>query len=115
MRDDTKDEIDTLTVEGIFVPEYCPRGIKDCKSLSQVIAAGHASFICCGEHGQGKLVQDKYRVCFKNAEIDDQQDFDKRDITQTLGVLAGALSVIEEKDSGLYHDPSATTDKEDTR
>lgn len=82
--------------EGIWVPIYCPRNRADCKSLSQIITTGHASFICCGEHNNGLIPQDRYRVCFKNPVIDDMTDYDERDITQTASVLIGAAAYIAE-------------------
>lgn len=83
--------------EGIHSPVYCPRGLDGCESLNQIVAAGHRSFICCGEHGQGKIPQDRYRLCFKNADIDDMQDYDSRDVIQTAAVLMGAAALIAER------------------
>lgn len=88
--------------EGLSVPHYCPRGRTDCSALAQIIAAEHKSFICCGENAKPPMPQDKYVVCFKNDLIDDRQCHDKRDLMQTVGVMAGALSVIEERDSAAY-------------
>lgn len=97
--------------EGVFVTEYCPREREDCKSFSQLIAEGHASFICCGENnGEGREVeQDKYRVCIKSAEgIDSIQNSDKRDLMHQASVIMGALAVIEENDCHSYHESIQT-------
>lgn len=104
-------EFDPAMFEGLMIPEYCPRGRDDCCSLNFIIAHGHESFICCGANdGENREVdQDKYRVCFKNKIIDDMQDYDKRDLTQTAAVLLGGLAIIENHDSAEYHNPPETS------
>jgi len=92
--------------EGLFPPGYCPRQRTDCKALSQIIAAEHGSFLCCGENdGTTRTVeQDKYRVCIKSSENNDvMQDCDKRDLTHQASVIMGALASIEQTDSAAYH------------
>lgn len=80
--------------EGLVVPEYCPRGRDDCKSLSQIIAGGHASFVCCGvnDGSSRKVEQDRFTVCWKNAEIDDRSHWSERDLKDHLAVLNWALA-----------------------
>ena len=92
--------------EGLFPPGYCPRQRTDCKALSQIIAAEHGSFLCCGENdGTNRTVeQDKYRVCIKSSEDNDtMHDCDKRDLTHQASVIMGALASIEQTDSAAYH------------
>jgi hypothetical protein len=91
--------------EGLFPPGYCPRGLTDCESLSQIIAEGHASFICCGENdGSTRVQQDRYRICIKSgAGIDSTQNGDKRDLMHQASVVMGALAVIEQEDCVAYH------------
>ena len=92
--------------EGLWAPEYCPRGKDDCSSLCQIIAKGHASFMCVGENDPDsrEMPQDRFRVCFKNGHVDDMQDYDKRDLMQTNAVLAGALAIIAEREDNESHD-----------
>jgi len=87
--------------EGLWKPEYCPRKCGDCKSLSQIISEDHQSFMCVGENdGSTRVIPtDKYRVCFKNEAIDEQTDYDKRDLIQTQATMAWALAIIEELES----------------
>ena len=86
--------------EGIFCPDYCPRGLKDCKPLAQIIATDHTSFYCVGENdGRNRTVeQDRYRVCFKNGDIDRQEDVDRRDLQHAVAVQSMALAAISEED-----------------
>lgn len=85
-------------MEGLHVPEYCPRGRRDCRSLSQIISGGHASFICCGKNDGTTRTeqQDEYRLCFKNSTTDEMSDNDARDLLHLAGVINGALSVVSE-------------------
>lgn len=87
-----------LDFEGLWRPDYCPRGCDDCQALSQIISQGHGSFMCVGENdgSRREIKQDKYRVCFKNSAIDEMTDYDKRDLIQTQATMAWALSIIEE-------------------
>ena len=81
--------------EGLTIPVYCPRRRKDCRSLGQVIAIDHVSFVCCG-HNRRKtrdIKQDKFRVCWKNEFVDEMGDYDRRDLVNTAQVMLQALSV----------------------
>jgi hypothetical protein len=93
--------------EGLACPVYCPRNLTDCTSMAQIIAQGHASFICVGENDGSKRVlsQDKYRMCFKNSLMDEMSDFDKRDLVHFSSVMIQGLAIIEGRDSAAYHDP----------
>jgi len=84
----------------IYLPEKCLRGLKTCQPLAQISAENAASFFCCGENDgtERHHEQDKYTLCFKNGDIDQESHNDKRDLTHNASVLVQALSIIEEKD-----------------
>ena len=81
----------------LVLPEKCLRSMSDCEPLAQIESDCKTSFICCGKNDAGSrtLDRDVYRVCFHNETIDERTDWDKRDITDTLSVLAQALSIEE--------------------
>lgn len=51
------------------------------------------SFICCGENDgtTRALPQDKYRLCFKNDEVDEMSDNDLQDLTSVAAIITQAL------------------------
>jgi hypothetical protein len=51
--------------------------------------------VCCGhiEKDYRTIPQDRFRVCWKNVDVDEMGDYDRRDLTDTLSVIAQALSV----------------------
>jgi len=79
------------------IPYDCPRGRKDCISLSIIASDNNASFFCCGENnGERRSVdQDKYTTCFKGEFRDETAGSDKRDLVHQIAVLTQALAVIE--------------------
>lgn len=79
----------------IELPDTCLRGYEDCEPLAQIASDCGTSFICCGENdGSTRQVeQDRFRVCWKNEDIDEESDWDERDLINTISVLSGALSV----------------------
>ncbi len=81
----------------IELPEHCPRGLDNCLPLRQAISNCGTSFICCGyNHKESRKVpQDVFRHCWKNDEIDEMSDWDRRDVIDTIAVLSGALSADE--------------------
>ena len=82
--------------EGHRLPDIkCPRGYDDCTSLSQVIANGHTSFVCCGHSDEQTrdVNQDRFRVCWKNDHVDELGDYDERDLKSTIAVMARALMI----------------------
>ena len=103
------DDFEPWMAEGIHVPGYCPRGLTDCCSLSQIIAHGHQSFVCVGENdgSRREFAQDRFRVCFKNEALDELCDYDKRDLMQTQAVMAMALAVVAEREDCEQPDASA--------
>ena len=93
---------------GIRLPEECLRGLESCEPYSQIVSDSGASFFCCGENDgtDREVKQDKYTICFKNKECDDRTHNDKRDLIHNAAVIMGALAVIEELDSEVYHEKS---------
>lgn len=79
----------------LCLPEKCPRNRTDCFPLSQIVAEGKASFICCGigDEGTRSVEEDCFRFCWHNAAIDHRDDMDCRDVIDTVLVLAQALSI----------------------
>ena len=83
--------------EGFHDPVYCPRGRDDCKSLAQIIAVGHASFICCGERqdppSARAVPQDAYRFCHKSCvDVDVMMNHDERDMAHIAAVYTWATA-----------------------
>jgi hypothetical protein len=83
--------------EGFFAPEYCPRSRADCRSLAQIIAIDHQSFVCCGEREsppEARAVpQDAYRFCHKSIEgVDVIMDHDERDMAHIAAVYSWATA-----------------------
>jgi len=78
----------------IVLPDECLRGL-DCQPYAQIQSNCGGSFICCGLNSpeQRAEPQDKFRVCWKNEVIDEMTDWDRRDLTDTISVMAQALSV----------------------
>lgn len=84
-----------LAREGFFEPKYCPRGRADCKALAQIIAANHASFMCCGERDNSprEVPQDAYRFCHKSiAGVDVIMNHDERDMAHIAAVYSWATA-----------------------
>lgn len=88
----------------------CFRNRKDCQSF-HVIEAPPAdatdeqldaldfepvSFVCCGCIAPEKrgVLQDAYRVCFKNQFVDDMSDNDEQDLVHLVTVIMTALAVV---------------------
>ena len=79
---------------GIVLPDSCPKGLCDCSPLAQIVSDDGVSFICSGHNdGTNRVINaDRFRVCFKNDQIDDMTDFDDRDMIDTISVMSQALS-----------------------
>lgn len=93
--------------EGFHDPLYCPRGRDDCKSLAQIIADEHRSFVCCGENdGRGVHVRtDMYRMCHLTEEgVDVMMNHDQRDLSHLAAVYSWALAAVIAPDAG-HGDP----------
>ncbi|MCP1832793.1 hypothetical protein [Bradyrhizobium sp. USDA 4545] len=88
----------------------CFRGRKDCEAFDVVEATPPDltekqwqtldfkpdSFVCCGciKPEARKPAQDAYRVCFKNAVVDEMSDNDEQDLVHLIKVATTALAVI---------------------
>lgn len=79
----------------IELPSRCPRSFVHCHPLAQIISDCETTFICCGNSDKNtrRIEQDKFRVCYKSHFVDDISDLDETDITDTISVLAQALSI----------------------
>jgi hypothetical protein len=83
----------------IELPEKCLRGLNNCEPLAQVSAEMIPnevySYICCGmnDGSNRAMPQDKFTLCWKNGDIDEYSHWDKRDLIDTISVIAQALSV----------------------
>jgi hypothetical protein len=56
-----------------------------------------ASFVCVGfNRPEDRMVpQDRFTLCWKNGAVDERGHWDKRDLIDTMSVIAQALSVDE--------------------
>jgi hypothetical protein len=76
----------------------CPRCYKHCKPLSNISSDGDTpSFICVGWNmlEDRQIPQDRFTLCWKNSEIDQEDHWDKRDLLDTASVILQALSIDE--------------------
>ncbi len=79
------------------IPHDCPRGRKDCISLSIIGSDDNSSFFCCGQNN-GELAEvasDIYTMCFRGNHRDSIVGMDKRDLTHQASVIIQALAVVE--------------------
>lgn len=89
----------------------CFRNRKDCQSFHVIEASPPEgttedqildldfepnSFVCCGCIAPEKreLMQDAYRLCFKNDVVDDMTDNDEQDLVHLVAVIMTALAVV---------------------
>jgi hypothetical protein len=79
----------------ITLPDKCPRGLDFCQPYGQILSTDGSDFVCCGhlEEEYRNIPQDRFRLCWKTKTIDEMGDYDRRDLTDTLSVIAQALSV----------------------
>lgn len=78
----------------------CYRCRTDCVPLANLCAddtVPPSSFICVGANQpQSRTVpQDRFTLCWKNNAIDERGHWDKRDLLDTMSVIAQALSTDE--------------------
>jgi len=78
----------------------CHRCRKDCTPLANLAADGNQppdSFVCVGLNHPGSrtVSQDRFTLCWKNAAVDERGHWDKRDLLDTMSVIAQALSTDE--------------------
>ncbi len=81
----------------IWIPEKCLRGLDDCTALAQIESDDGQSFWCCGHNDAASRSepQDRFRLCFKNAVMDEMSDLDDADMKDLGSVISQALSVDE--------------------
>lgn len=79
----------------IYLPDKCLRQRTDCTPYSQIQSDCKVSFICCGvsDPSTRTVAQDNFRLCWKNSVIDEMTDWDKRDLLDTMSVMAQTLSI----------------------
>jgi hypothetical protein len=78
----------------------CFRCRTDCVPLANLSADGGpmpASFVCVGLNSLNSrsIPQDRFTLCWKNGAVDERGHWDKRDLIDTMSVIAQALSTDE--------------------
>jgi len=76
----------------------CLRCLKDCVPLANLSSDTEAkSFVCVGLNKvESRTVpQDRFTLCWKNSLVDERGHWDKRDLLDTMSVIAQALSTDE--------------------
>ena len=76
----------------------CLRCRKDCVPLANLSSDTDAkSFVCVGANAvkSRTVPQDRFTLCWKNDLIDERGHWDKRDLLDTMSVIAQALSTDE--------------------
>lgn len=78
--------------------DRCFRCRRDCTPLANLAAdeAG-ASFVCVGYNRpqDREVPQDRFTLCWKNGAVDERGHWDRRDLLDTMSVIAQALSTDE--------------------
>lgn len=107
----------------------CFRNRKDCQSFHVIEATPDSateeqldaldfdptSFVCCGCVASEKrgVMQDAYRVCFKNEFVDEMADNDEQDLVHLVTVIMTALAVVSSRRVARgYIDVPASIDSE---
>lgn len=72
----------------------CPRN-RRAVPLQNIIATSGESFLCVGyNHPKDRAVsQDRFCHCWKNSDVDEHGHWDRRDLTDTISIMATALSI----------------------
>ena len=76
----------------------CFRCRADCTPISNLSSDGTAkSFVCVGYNRPEDRVmrQDRFTLCWKNGLVDERGHWDKRDLLDTMSVIAQAISTDE--------------------
>jgi len=81
----------------LYLPDKCLRGLDNCEPYAQIEADDGRSFICMGKNDgtTSKYAQDEFTVCWKNDDVDECSNWDRRDIIDTISVLSQGMSVHE--------------------
>jgi hypothetical protein len=78
--------------------EQCLRCRTDCVPLANISSdEGQQSFICVGLNSKESrsIPQDRFTLCWKNDQVNERGHWDKRDLMDTMSVIAQALSTDE--------------------
>lgn len=82
--------------------QECPRKRTDCLPVQNVLADElkddePASFVCVGynQPSTREVPGDRFTLCWKNDVTDERGHWDRRDILDTMSVMATALSIDE--------------------
>ena len=82
----------------MVLPESCLRCLSTCKPLASLEDV-EGGFICVGRNDGSEVKDDRkqdiYTYCWLNDQIDERTFMDRRDIVDSMSVMAQALSVIE--------------------
>lgn len=76
----------------------CLRCRADCTPLANLSADGEGeSFVCVGYNRveDRAVASDRFTLCWKNSAIDERGHWDRRDLIDTMSVIAQALSTDE--------------------
>ena len=76
----------------------CLRCRADCVPLANLSADGEGkSFVCVGLNKKESrtVMQDRFSLCWKNSMVDEFSHWDKRDLLDTMSVIAQALNTDE--------------------
>jgi hypothetical protein len=80
----------------------CMRCRTDCTALANLSAddlkdGAPVSFVCVGANrpADRTVPQDRFTLCWKNGAVDERGHWDKRDLMDTMSVIAQALSTDE--------------------
>lgn len=83
---------------GLITENRCLRGRTDCTPLANLQSdEGEKSFICvgCNHPKTREYKQDRFTLCWKNGVVDEEGHWDRRDLLDTMSVIAQAMSTDE--------------------
>ena len=83
---------------GTLTENRCFRCRTDCTPAANIASdESGASFICVGWNSpeSREIAQDRFTLCRKNQSVDERGHWDKRDLLDTMSVIAQALSIDE--------------------
>lgn len=83
---------------GTVTENNCLRCREDCTPAANVSADGEGnSFVCVGWNSpqDRSVASDRFTLCWKNNAVDERGHWDKRDLLDTMSVIAQALSTDE--------------------
>lgn len=77
--------------------DTCFRKCSTCTPLANLSSDEDEGFICVGLNrpGSRSIKQDRFTLCWKSKNVDEKGDWDKRDLIDTMSIIAQALSVDE--------------------